>query len=146
MRDPWPRAAGACLLLASVGSTLVHRQIYEATQGGPAQLSEFATGLLTMALASVGVLLLIHGSKLSVRPGTTVLPATLARARRDVAVQRLLASGSPESVLLDSRRGVALVLAYRALATVAVRDATPVERLSAEAKIAYRRNAARGAR
>ena len=66
-------------------------------------------------------------------------PAVPAPPARALEVRRLLAAGSPEAVLLDTRRGVALVLAYRALAIAADR-APPSERLGAEAETAFRRS------
>ncbi len=63
MLDLKQRAVGLTLLVASGGSTLVHRQIYEAARHGPAHPLEFAFGLLTFMLASTGILLLFHGSR-----------------------------------------------------------------------------------
>lgn len=73
--------------------------------------------------------------------GPDDMPAPSTRAWD---VKRLLANGSPEAVLLDTRRGVALIVAYRALAAAADKRATTSERLSDQAESAYRRSVARG--
>ena len=143
MRDLLARLAGVLLLLGSLGSTLAHREVWEAARHGSAQPAEFALGLLTFCLASTGLLLLLHGKKLFDRSAASnrLLPAE--RERRDLIVKALLESGSPEAVLLDTRRGVALVLAYRALADAATR-ARPRGNLASQAEAAYRRNLTRG--
>jgi len=64
MPDLKARLAGAALLVGSGASTFVHRVVFEATRGGPAGLAEFALGLFTFMLASVGSVLLIQGSRL----------------------------------------------------------------------------------
>jgi hypothetical protein len=61
---PPPRFWGLVLLAGSVGSTLIHRTVYEAARHGPAQAAEFGLALLTFILAGTGVLLLIHGARL----------------------------------------------------------------------------------
>lgn len=139
MNDPWARAAGAGFLLASAGSALVHREIFEAMRGVP----EFMISLLAVALAIAGTLLL-RGSKRFVHPAAPVPPTPLPQIRRDLTVGKLLAIGSPEAVLLDTRKGVALILAYKALAIAAEKRAIPPERLSDQAGMAYRRSAVRG--
>lgn len=113
------------------------------TRGVPAELSDVAMSLLTIALAIAGTLLL-RGSKLFAPPKALAPPTPLMQIQRDLTVRRLLATGSPEAVLLDTRHGVALILAYRALAIVAEKRAIPAERLSDQAGMAYRRSAVRG--
>jgi hypothetical protein len=67
-----PRLLGALLLAASGGTTLVHRAIYAPAR--PAQVAELAIGLTTFLLASVGILLMIHGSALFVRRTAGLTP------------------------------------------------------------------------
>lgn len=67
MLDLKSRLTGMALLLASAGGALIHRSVYEATRNGAAQPAEFALGLLTLLLASTGILMLIHGDKLFAR-------------------------------------------------------------------------------
>lgn len=144
MADWRPRLVGALLLLAASGSTLLHRHIYEAARHGPPRLEEFAVGLLTFVLASTGVLLLLHGAKL-LRPATaSARPDARERSRRTSEVRRLLVAGAPEAVLLDSRRGVAMILAYRALDSAAERRAPSATRRPDQAEAAVRRSAVRG--
>lgn len=59
-----PRLSGLLLLVASAGTTLVHRSLWEVNRQGPAQPAEFGIALATFMLASVGVLLLIYGGRL----------------------------------------------------------------------------------
>lgn len=70
------RLTGALLLVGSYGTTLVHREIWKSAHHGPAQAIKFCISLLTFVLASAGVLLLIHGSKLFVRTGPGPLHAS----------------------------------------------------------------------
>lgn len=116
MSDLRHRLAGVTMLLCSVGTSLLHRHVLETAKNGPAQLGELACALFTFALASTGILLVINGSALfrRVRSATTPDPARIAR--RAVVVDSLLATGSPAAVLLDSRHGVAQLLAERTLA------------------------------
>ena len=58
------RLTGVVCLATAGASTLLHRAIVVAAQGGPAQLAEFAVGLLTFVLASLGVVLLTNGARL----------------------------------------------------------------------------------
>ncbi|TXC70748.1 hypothetical protein FSB78_07205 [Sphingomonas ginsenosidivorax] len=74
-----PRLFGVALLLASGGTTLLHRAIYAAAR--PAQALELAIGLTTFLLASVGILLLIHGPALLVRTTPGLTPDTGSRKR-----------------------------------------------------------------
>ncbi len=110
------RLAGVVCLAAAAASTLLHRAIFVAAQGGPAQAAEFATGLLSFVLASLGVLLLTNGARLFERPGvpaakpTEVLPVSEA-------------AGLDESAAFDSRYGVARLLADRAIRTASLREA-----------------------
>lgn len=104
--------------------------------------------LLTI-LAQVVRFLLSDGAtrnSQSRRTPTRSLPDAPARLRRKWKVDRLLAAGAPEAVLLDSRRGVALIVAYRALAVAAERRGQSSERLSDQAEAAYRRSVVRGGR
>ena len=71
-------------------------------------------------------------------------PSGPLQSSRALEIKRLLVAGSPESVLLDTRRGVALIVAYRALADIADKRATTSERLSDQAESAYRRSVVRG--
>ena len=144
MDDLRARVAGAMFLLGSCGSTLLHRHIYKAAQHGPPHIEELGVGLLTFVLASIGILLLLHGSKLFRRSVGPVPPNASAPSRREWEVERLLAAGSPEAMLLDTRHGVALLLAYRALAAAAERRSTSSERLFDKAQLAYRRSIVRG--
>ena len=141
MRNLCARSMGALLLLASVGSMLLHRPILERAHYGSPRLAEFALGLLTVALASSGILLLTYGLSF-VHAARSFGRGDRARFSRASEVRRLLAASEPEAVLLDSRRGVALILAYRALAAAGKRDCS-LERLFGEAEAAYRRGIAR---
>lgn len=111
------RLTGVVFLAAAAASTLLHRAIFVAAQGGPAQAAEFATGLLSFVLASLGVLLLTNGARLFERPEpraakpTEVLPVSEA------------AAGLDESAAFDSRYGVARLLADRAIRTASLREA-----------------------
>lgn len=58
------RCSGCGLIVASLLTTWVHRELFAAARHGPARFGELAVGLLTFSLASVGVLLLIHGARL----------------------------------------------------------------------------------
>nr|WP_317892565.1 hypothetical protein [uncultured Sphingomonas sp.] len=110
------RLTGVVCLAAAAASTLLHRAIFVAAQGGPAQAAEFATGLLSFVLASLGVLLLTNGARLFERPEppaakpTEVLPVSEA-------------AGLDESAAFDSRYGVARLLADRAIRTASLREA-----------------------
>lgn len=124
MRDWRSRVVGGVFLLGSVGSTLVHRHVYEAARGGPARLAELALAAGTLIFGMVGVLLVQHGSRLFARDrpqSRRAAPPASTSRHRQFTVDSLLASGSPEAVLLDSRRGVAMVLASRANAVAAER-------------------------
>lgn len=61
------RCAGVGFIVASLGTTWVHREIFAAARHSPARFGELAVGLLTFTLASVGILLLIHGARLFAR-------------------------------------------------------------------------------
>ncbi len=74
-----PRLLGVVLLLASGGTTLLHRAIYAAAR--PAQALELAIGLTTFVLASVGMLLLIHGAALFMRATPDLTPDSGSRKR-----------------------------------------------------------------
>jgi hypothetical protein len=64
-RDLRHRLTGvAILLFGAGGSTLLHRQVWEAHAKGPASALEGALGLLTFALGSLGLLLVINGARL----------------------------------------------------------------------------------
>lgn len=76
MRDIRYRAVGLGFLIASGITTLVHRAIFAMVRHGPAQIAELAIGLLTFMLASVGGLLVIHGSRLFTREQPRRSPAS----------------------------------------------------------------------
>lgn len=105
---------GLSLLIASGGSTLIHRKIYEAARDGPAQVAELAIGLLTFCLASAGILLVIHGSRLFKQTESPGTPMSGSRTWKPPAGGRLL-----EADELESREGVALLLARKAIAAAA---------------------------
>lgn len=64
---------GVLLILASCGTTLLHRAIWTAARHGPAQAAEMGLALATFVLASIGVLLAFHGAKL-LADGTSRYP------------------------------------------------------------------------
>ena len=112
MFDLPQRLTGLGLLLASGGSTLVHRSVYEAAKAGPARAGELVLGLTTIMLASTGILLLIHGSRLLAgrrSRGSSRPPAIVREAAYETD--------------LDTREGVAWLLAGRAISTAAGRAA-----------------------
>jgi hypothetical protein len=115
MRDVTSKLVGAALLCGSGASTLLHRNAFVAARGGPAGLGEVAFGLLTFFLASTGILLLIHGRALFRRPERKPVDGV---RRHPVFTAPL-----PLNEALDSRYGVALVLAHRAIA--AARSSRP---------------------
>lgn len=128
MRRLPPRIGGLALLAASGCTTIVHRAIYEAARHGPAQIGEFAIGLLTFCLASTGVLLLIHGAELFEpvtmtprHPEQHDTPHETHPARPDL----------PDIEALDTKLGVALALARRAIRT-AVADLQSRDRARAD--------------
>lgn len=119
MRNTRHRLAGALCLLFATGSTFVHRSFYEVARHGPAQVGELAAGLVTFISACLGVLLLIHGASLFATP----VRQRSGAARRPVPLAKGVKTGAaPEAVALDSREGVALVLARRAIAAAAARS------------------------
>lgn len=63
-RDSLHRLAGVAILLGAGASTFLHREVWLIHASGPATGMEFALGLSTFTLASLGVLLVIGGSKL----------------------------------------------------------------------------------
>ena len=71
-------------------------------------------------------------------------PNAVAPARRAWEVEKLLATGAPEAVLLDTRHGVSLIVAYHALAAAADKRPTASERLSDQAESAFRRSVVKG--
>jgi hypothetical protein len=108
------RLTGAFLLAGSCGTTLIHREIWEAVHRGPPQVIELGISLLTFVLASTGLLLLIHGSRLFSRhPGFT------GRSHeRDANLARRLAE--PITLVgraFDTRNGVAMMQARHAIAS-----------------------------
>ena len=58
------RCAGVVALAAAWLSSLAHRTVLDASRAGPATALETLLGLATFILASLGVLLLIHGRRL----------------------------------------------------------------------------------
>ncbi len=129
MRDLHYRVGGVICLIGTIGSTLVHRSIYEGARRGPAQIAEFAAGLVTFTLACLGILLLIHGARLFGRSNLTASTPVLHGDRNDHVLE---GHAQPGMVALDSRDGVALVLARRTIAAAADRKPyTPIaDRLS----------------
>lgn len=119
----WPsRLAGLALLTVSGGTTLLHRAMIEAAGPGPAQAAEFAVGLLTFVLASTGILLLIHGAKVFESDRE---PAPAERRHSRPADHHVVAEPVPPiREALDTRQGVALILARQAMAAAARRRAT----------------------
>jgi hypothetical protein len=101
-----PRLTGLVLLLASGGTTLVHRSIWEAARHGPAQVAEFGIGLATFMLASVGVLLVIHGGKLFALDTLERGKVDRQRRPRDLMTE-LLQPVRSSARALDTRQGVA---------------------------------------
>jgi hypothetical protein len=63
-RDILHRLAGVALVLGAGASTLLHREVWLAHASGPATGLEAVLGLLTFALASLGILLVIGGARL----------------------------------------------------------------------------------
>jgi hypothetical protein len=100
------------LIAASGASTLVHRSVYETAYPGPAQTVEFALGLLTFVLASVGVLLLIHGGKLLERSSA---PGVTPRAGAADLTARLLEPIKANGRIYDTRHGSSLMQARHAI-------------------------------
>jgi hypothetical protein len=117
MTDKHYRFAGVLGLVAAIGSTAIHRAIYEQAKHGPAQLGEFAAGLMTFVLACAGILLLIHGARLFKQP------QRVSGAKRDgkLAPAPVRIDPSP----LDSRHDIGSFLAARAIASAAARAAMP---------------------
>lgn len=58
------RFGGVVACVAAGGTSLLHREVLAARGGGPATGAEVVLGLLSFLLASLGVLLLIHGAAL----------------------------------------------------------------------------------
>ena len=110
------RLTGVVCLAAAAASTLLHRAIFVAAQGGPAQAAEFATGLLSFVLASLGVLLLTNGARLFERPEPRAAKPTEVLPVSEPA-------GMDESAAFDPRYGVARLLADRAIRTASLREA-----------------------
>ncbi|MBB3912615.1 hypothetical protein [Sphingomonas desiccabilis] len=103
------RLVGVVCLAAAGASTLLHRAIFVAAQSGPAQAAEFAAGLLSFVLASLGVLLLTNGARLFERP------APPAAKPVEVLPVSEPGAGMDESAACDSRYGVARLLSERAI-------------------------------
>ena len=118
MRDLHYRVGGVICLIGTIGSTLVHRSIYEGAKRGPAQIGEFAAGLMTFTLDCLGILLLIHGARLFGRSNLTASTPVPPVYLDDHVTE---GCGQPDIVALDSRDGVALVLARRTIAAAANR-------------------------
>lgn len=110
MLDLPHRLTGLAMTLASGGSTLLHRSVYDAAKAGPPVPMELVLGLTTFILTSTGILLLIHGSRLFERRRIEPRPIPPASVRD-------LAGGAD----LDTREGVARRLALRAIAAAADR-------------------------
>lgn len=63
-RDIIWRVIGAFAIGGAGGTSLLHREVSLATAGASPALAELLLGLSSFVLASVGVLLLIHGARL----------------------------------------------------------------------------------
>ena len=113
MRKLPARLIGLLLLLASGGTTLVHRSIWEGAKHGPAQAAEFGIALATFMLASIGMLLVIHGGKLFAR--TKLDRGASGRRRERDLVAGFLQPVEPGGRTLDTRHGVARLQAVRAI-------------------------------
>jgi len=103
---PWHRLAGLVFVAASGGTTLIHRAVYDASRNRPPLAIEMGLCLVTMMLASMGVMLLIHGRRLFER-----MPASSRRSLED----RVLGPIPPAGRVYDTRRGVALMQAHASL-------------------------------
>jgi hypothetical protein len=102
-----PRLLGVVLLGCFGGSTLVHRNVYEAARHGPAQAAEFGLALLTFILASTGMLLLVYGARLF-KPAPDRLPSAEQRVRTAFRA-RLKAPITPQGRAFDTRQGASMM-------------------------------------
>lgn len=104
-----PRLLGVVLVACSAGSTLVHRDVYEAARHGPPQVAELGLCLLTFVLASTGILLLIFGARLykpvAERANSVDLGAQTAfRSRLEAPI-------TPQGRAFDTRHGASMMQA-----------------------------------
>ena len=97
------------LLACSAGSTLVHRGVYEATRHRPPQVAEFGLSLLTVILASTGILLLIQGARLFKPVANRVDRKGLGA--RTAFRSRLEAPITPQGRAFDTRHGASMMQA-----------------------------------
>jgi hypothetical protein len=108
-----PRLLGIGLIASAGAVALWHRRVYEAARHGPAQVAELGLSLMCFALASTGILLLIHGAGLFGRrwrrddgdPGA----AAESRTRPQVPAR-------PSGRAFDTRDGAAMVQARHRIA------------------------------
>lgn len=107
------RLIGVLLILASCGTTLVHRAIWTAARHGPAQAAEMGMALTSFVLASLGMLLIIHGAKLSAGGGAGAKPRGRRRGRDLLLFFQ--EPVRPGTAILDTRDGVAGLQAYCAI-------------------------------
>ena len=59
------RMGGAALFAAACGSSFMHRQVLASAAGQPASAMEMGLGLASFILASLGMLLMVRGARLS---------------------------------------------------------------------------------
>lgn len=126
------RAAGVAVIASAAGVSLLHRHVLEKDIKGPATASEILLSLLGFLLASLGVLLLLQGSKLHegwvrdcrrVRADPTDDPTAAApdggrTARDTIAADYCMAPPG-------GRAAIAMFLADRALQTAARQPKEP---------------------
>lgn len=113
MHKGWHRLVGVLLILASCGTTLVHRAIWTAARHGPAQAAEMGLALTSFVLASLGMLLILHGAKWCTGGGWGGKPRD-RRRDRDLLLF-FQEPVRPGTGILDTRDGVAGLQAYCAI-------------------------------
>ncbi|WP_298089561.1 hypothetical protein [uncultured Sphingomonas sp.] len=117
--------------------------MYEAARHGPAQAAEFGLALLTFILASTGMLLLVHGTKLF-KPAPSRLRNAEQRARSAFR-SRLEAPITPQGRAFDTRHGVSMMQARHRMGLsryaqlVARSDTRKPERATIDWTSAFRR-------
>ncbi|NLS27108.1 hypothetical protein S2M10_21010 [Sphingomonas sp. S2M10] len=113
MRKVGHRLVGVLMILAACGTTLVHRAIWTMARHGPAQAAEMGLALTSFVLASLGMLLLLHGDKLCAgRSWGSDLRTD--RRRRDLHLF-FQEPVRPGTGILDTRDGVAGLQAFCAI-------------------------------
>lgn len=133
-RDSIWRLVGMLAVGAAAGSSLLHRGVLTAHAGGPASALEVVIGLASFALASWGVLLLIHGARLHDawadrrhRAGLQRDSVRSAGADKELVPTALAAD--PGEVV-GGKAAIAMMLGDRAIGAAAARrrDSAPVPR------------------